>query len=196
MAAIMKFLSTRVNPRAKIRQVFRRRLGGDSAAASSGAQRSAGRLWPEGSDLRDGAQHAGARSRTMPRVIARLLAIILCMAAGIAGVLWVSLELADAVSEGADGVWYIALGLAIAAVVAAVLVTVRSRTHGMIGLTVAMTVLLVAVVLTYPTDSKPCTPTGGQNAATNPAADDLGDGIQLEDEEIPTDATTSPDDCE
>lgn len=115
------------------------------------------------------------------------------MAAGIAGVLWVSLELAGAVSEGADGVWYIALGLAIAAVVAVVIVAARSRTRGMIGLTVATTVLLVAVVLTYPTDGAPCTPGSGQNAATDPAAGDLGDGIQVEDTDVPTDAAGAND---
>lgn len=107
------------------------------------------------------------------------------MAAGIAGVMWVGLELVGAVSETADSAWYIALGLSIAAVAVVVLVTARSRTRGMIGLTAATTVLLVAVVLTYPTTKEACTPGGGQNAATDTGGADLGDGIQVDDADAP-----------
>lgn len=106
------------------------------------------------------------------------------MAAGIAGAMWVSLELVGAVSDTADSAWYVALGLAIAAVAVVVFVTARSRSRGMIGLTAATTVLLVAVVLTYPTDSKPCTPGGGGAAATDTTGD-LGDGIQVDDADAP-----------
>ena len=129
--------------------------------------------------------HDATDSRTIPLVIARLVAIVLCMAAGIAALLWVPLELVGAVSEGADGAWYIALVLTIAAVAAVVFVTARSRSRGMIGLTAAATVMLVAVVLTYPTDSPPCTPGGGQNAATETGGEDLGDGIQVDDADAP-----------
>ncbi len=125
-------------------------------------------------------------------MIARLLAIILCMAAGIAGVMWVGLELAGAVSDTADSAWYIALGLTIAAVAVVVFVTARSRTRGMIGLTAATTVLLVAVVLTYPTAKEACTPGGGQSTATDTAGEDLG-GIQVDDADAPDAA--GADDC-
>jgi hypothetical protein len=101
------------------------------------------------------------------------------MAAGIAGIMWVSLELAGPVSDIADSAWYIALGLAIAAVAAVVFVTARSRTRGMVGLTAATTVLLVAVVLTYPTDAEPCTP-GHGGAVVTDTTSDLCDGIQVD----------------
>ncbi len=113
------------------------------------------------------------------------------MAAGIAGVLWVSLELVGAVSKGADSAWYIALGLSIVAVAVVVFVTARSRSRGMIGLTAATTVLLVAVVLTYPTEGEPCAPGGGQAVATDTASEDPGDGIQVDDPDVPE----APADC-
>jgi hypothetical protein len=137
--------------------------------------------------------HNAAGSRTILPVILKFFAILAFMAAGIAGVLWVSLELAGAVSEGADGVWYIALGLAIAAVVSVVLVTARSRTRGMIGLSVAATVLLVAVVATYPTDSTACPPSSGQNTTSDPAVEGLEDEIQVDDPDATTDAAGSTD---
>jgi len=125
-------------------------------------------------------------------VIARILAIVLCMAAGIAGVLWVSLELAGAVSDTADSAWYIALGLTIVAVAVVVFVTARSRSRGMVVLTAATTVMLVAIVLTYPTDSKPCTPGSGGAAVTDPTSG-LDDGIQVDDADLPDAA--GPNDC-
>jgi hypothetical protein len=125
-------------------------------------------------------------------MIARLLAIVLCMAALIAGVMWVSLELVGAVSEGADSGWYIALGLAIAAVAAVVVVTARSRTRGMVGLTGVMTVLLVAVVLTYPTKGEACTPTSGGDAVTDTTADP-GGGLQVDDADQPAGGSNSTD---
>lgn len=125
-------------------------------------------------------------------MIARLLAMVLCMAAFIAGLLWVPLEAVGAVTEGADSAWYIALGLTIAAVIVVVIVTARSRTRGMIGLTAATTVLLVAIVLTYPTDSEPCTPGGGEVAVTDTTGD-LGDGIQVDDADAPD--TSGANDC-
>ena len=137
--------------------------------------------------------HDATDSRTIPPVILKVFAIFACMAAGIAGVLWVSLELAGAVSEGADGVWYVALGLAIAAVVSVVIVAARSRTRGMIGLSVAATVLLVAVVATYPTDSAACPPGSGQNTTSDPAVEGLADDIQVDDADATTDTAGSAD---
>ena len=124
----------------------------------------------------------------MPRVILKLLAIVLAMTAGIAGVLWVVLELAGAVSETGVNIWYVALGVTIAAVVCVVVVTARSRSRGMIGLTVGMSVLLVAILLTYPTEKAPCTPGSGQSAEGGPSTEDLG-GIAIEEEDVadPTD---------
>ena len=95
-----------------------------------------------------------------------MLAIVVAMAAAVAGVLWVVLEVAGAVSTTGENVWYIALGVTIVAVAFVVIVTARSRTRGMIGLTVSMSVLLVAILLTYPTDKAACTPGSGNNAAT------------------------------
>ncbi len=115
----------------------------------------------------------------MPLVILRILAIVLAMAAGIAGVFWVVLELAGAVSTTGEDVWYIALGVTIAAIALIVIVTARSRTRGMIGLTVSMSVLLVAILLTYPTDKAACTPGSGTSAAVDPGLEDLG-GIQVD----------------
>lgn len=111
------------------------------------------------------------------------------MAAGFAGVLWVSLELVDAVSSEADSGWYVALGLTIAAVASAVVVTARTRTRATVGVTAAMTVLLVAVVLTYPTESEACTPTGGEAAVTETTAEDPT-GIQIEEEDEAPATTT------
>ncbi len=120
----------------------------------------------------------------MPHVILRILAIVLAMSAGIAGIMWVVLELAGAVSTTGENVWYIALGVTIAAVAIVVIVTARSRTRGMIGLTVSMSVLLVAILLTYPTDKAACKPGSGQSAGTDPALEDAG-GIIFEDEDAP-----------
>ena len=142
-------------------------------------------------------KHGAGDSRTIPRmidVIARLLAIVLCMAAGFAGVLWVSLELVEAVSTTGESAWYTTLVLAIGAVAVVVFVTARSRSRGMIGLTAAMTVLLVAVVLTYPTEGEACTPTGGgQAAASETTEEDLGGGIQVDEEEDSTQGSSA--DC-
>ncbi len=121
----------------------------------------------------------------MPHVILRILAIVFAMAAGIAGVLWVVLELAGAVSTTGEDVWYIALGVTIAAVVFVVIVTARSRTRGMIGLTVSVSVLLVAILLTYPTDKAACTPGSGASGTTDPALENSG-GIIFEDEDTPS----------
>jgi len=114
-----------------------------------------------------------------------MLAIVLAMSAAIAGVMWVVLELAGAVSSTGQDVWYVALGVTIAAVVFIVIVTARSRTRGMIGLTVSMSVLLVAILLTYPTDKAACTPGSSEVATTDPAFEDAG-GIVFEDEDVPT----------
>lgn len=145
-------------------------------------------------------KHGAGDSRTISRmidVIARLIAIVLCMAAAFAGVLWVSLELVDAVSTTGESAWYTTLGLAIAAVAVAVFVTARSRTRATIGVTAAMTVLLVAVVLTYPTESEACTPTsGGQAATTESTGEDLGDGIQVDEEEDASGGSGGSADCE
>jgi hypothetical protein len=123
----------------------------------------------------------------MPLVILRMLAIVLAMAAGIAGVLWVVLELAGAVSSTGTDVWYVALGVTIAAIACVVIVTARSRTRGMIGLTVSMSVLFVAILLTYPSEKAPCTPGAGQGAAADPALEDAG--IEIDDVDVPSAST-------
>lgn len=120
----------------------------------------------------------------MPLVLLRMLAIVLAMAAGIAGVLWVVLELAGAVSATGTDVWYVALGVTIAAIACVVIVTARSRTRGMIGLTVSMSVLFVAILLTYPSEKSACTPGAGQGATADPALEDAG--IEIDDVDAPS----------
>lgn len=123
-------------------------------------------------------------------MIVKLFAIVVFMAAAIAGVMWVVLELAGAVSEGADWVWYLALGLTVVAVAVVVFAAWRSRTRGMIALTVTATVLLVGVIFTYPTDKAACGPGGDQVANGNGPSDGLDSGalldddIQVEEEEV------------
>ncbi len=131
----------------------------------------------------------------MPRVIVKLVGILVVMSAAIAGVLWVSLELVGAVSKTADSMWYVVLGLAIAAVVFVVLLTVRSRTREMIVLTATTAVLLVAVLLTYPTDSVPCTPGAGQSTTADTAPAGLGDGIVVDDADLETGSQSGSGDC-
>jgi cytochrome bd-type quinol oxidase subunit 2 len=122
-------------------------------------------------------------------VILKLVAIFVFMVAVIVASLWVTLELANAVADGADDVWFLAVGVTLAAALLVLVSLLRSRTRAMVGFMAAATIVLAAVLITYPNSSPPCTPTEAQGQAQSTASDqDLG-GILVEDD--PTSATTT-----
>jgi hypothetical protein len=130
----------------------------------------------------------------MPRVILRLVSGLVFMLAIIVALLWVTLELAHAVADGADWIWYLALVLTLVPVLIFAALAVRSRTRGVIVLAVAATALLAGVLLTYPDNSVACTPGAGQSAGGS-GIDTSGLGDVLVEDTGTTSTTASAGDC-
>lgn len=128
-------------------------------------------------------------------MVAKILALVVFMLGAIVALLWVTLEVAGAVTEGADWVWYLALGLIAVPLLAFVILTLRSRTRGMVALTVTATVLLAGVLLTYPDGSVACTPGGGQSASADAPVEGLDAGALLDDDDAAPDAAEAAGDC-
>ena len=111
--------------------------------------------------------------------------------------LWIPLEAAGGVSNGSDWVWYIALVLVAIPLIFFAIAAVRSRTRAAVVLTTIGAVLMVGVLLTYPTDSVACTPGAGDGVAAGGSTDGVGDGVQLDDIDVDVEdsTTTASSDC-
>jgi hypothetical protein len=126
-------------------------------------------------------------------VAARLIALLTFMVGAMVALLWVMVELGDSVAAGADWIWYLALVLTLVPALVFAVTSVRWRSRGPIILTVASTVLLVAVVLTHPNSGAACRP--GTTAQDSGTTDTSGLGDVLVDDSGSTDATASTGDC-
>jgi len=130
-------------------------------------------------------------------VILKLTAIITFMLGAIFGVFWIVLELAGAVTEGSDWVWYLALALTIVPAILFLVVAARARTRAVVAFTAVAALLVVGVALTYPTDKAACGPDSGQTANGNGPSDGLDNGALVDDGDIQVDEedTTTTADC-
>jgi len=63
------------------------------------------------------------------------------------------------------------------AAILAVLALLRSRTRAMVGFTAAATIVLAAVLVTYPSGGASCEPTTAQQESTTIPQDDTGQDI-------------------
>jgi cytochrome bd-type quinol oxidase subunit 2 len=110
-------------------------------------------------------------------VLLKLVALFVFMVATLVAALWITVELAGAVAEGSDDVWYLAVALTLAAALLILIVLLRGRTRAMVGFLAAATVVLAAVLVTYPDGGPSCTPTEAQpQGQATTSADESGAG--------------------
>jgi hypothetical protein len=126
-------------------------------------------------------------------VVLKLIALFTFMVGAMVALLWVAVELGDSVADGADWIWYLALVLMLGTTILFAITSVRWRSRGVIVLTVASTALLVAVVLTYPSNGVACTP--GTAATESGTSDTSGLGDVLVDDTGASDATAATGNC-
>jgi cytochrome bd-type quinol oxidase subunit 2 len=110
-------------------------------------------------------------------VLLKLVAILAFMIAFVVAALWVTIELADSVAAGADDTWYLAVALTLAAALLVLIALLRSRTRAMVGFMAAATIVLAAVLATYPNGGPSCQPTSAQADTTTIPQDDTGSDI-------------------
>jgi cytochrome bd-type quinol oxidase subunit 2 len=110
-------------------------------------------------------------------VLLKLVAVGVFMIALPVAALWVTIELANSVADGADDTWYLAVAVTLAAAILVLIALLRSRTRAMVGFMAAATIVLVAVLATYPSGGPSCQPTSAQADTPTIPQDDTGSDI-------------------
>ena len=137
----------------------------------------------------------------MLAAIAKLLVLVLFVFGAVVALLWIPIELADSVADGADWIWFLALVLTVVPALLFLVAAIRSRSRGVMALTVLGTALVVGVVLTYPAADVACkSPAAGQSAAGQGAGNGagtkgLGAGVLVEDDPTATDSAAVASNC-
>jgi hypothetical protein len=128
-------------------------------------------------------------------MIIKLLGLFAFMVGALVAGMWVVIELAGAVAAGADRVWYLAVVVSVVPLVLFVISLIRTRSRGMVALTAAATVLLAAVLLTYPDGGVACTPGAAESGGAGASGPIEGlEDVDVE-ENAPADTSTTATDC-